>query len=132
MVPEAGRTCLGLEYFCFEGDGLWASSDADLQALAARELESLGLAKAGHVVDGISLAPLMKGGGSIRREAIYWHYPHYGNQGGAPGAPSGKAPVKIALLLPLAGMGEQAALAKSMKQAAEMAQMRSEMSHGAP
>jgi branched-chain amino acid transport system substrate-binding protein len=42
-------------------------------------------------------------------------------QGGAPATPSGKAPVKIALLLPLAGMGEQAALAKSMKQAAEMA-----------
>ena len=23
LVPEAGRTCLGLEYFCFKGDGLW-------------------------------------------------------------------------------------------------------------
>ena len=52
MVPDAGRTCLGLEYFCFEGDGLWTSSDADLQALAARELESLGLARAADVVDG--------------------------------------------------------------------------------
>ncbi|MBL0169330.1 MAG: NAD(P)/FAD-dependent oxidoreductase [Gemmatimonadaceae bacterium] len=52
MVPDAGRTCLGMEYFCFEGDGLWASSDAELQALAARELESLGLAKASDVVDG--------------------------------------------------------------------------------
>lgn len=52
MVPEAGRTCLGLEYFCFEGDGLWTSSDEDLQALAARELESLGLARASDVVDG--------------------------------------------------------------------------------
>ena len=31
------------------------------------------------------------------------------------------APVKIALLLPLGGMGETAAIAKSMKQAAEMA-----------
>ena len=27
-------SCLGLEYFCFEGDGLWTSSDADLIALA--------------------------------------------------------------------------------------------------
>jgi protoporphyrinogen oxidase len=52
MVPDEGHTCLGLEYFCFEGDGLWASSDTDLQALAARELESLGLAKAADVVDG--------------------------------------------------------------------------------
>lgn len=52
MVPDAGRTCLGMEYFCFEGDGLWSSSDADLQALAAHELESLGLARAADVVDG--------------------------------------------------------------------------------
>jgi branched-chain amino acid transport system substrate-binding protein len=37
----------------------------------------------------------------------------------APG--SARAPVKIALLLPLGGMGETAAIAKSMKQAAEMA-----------
>jgi protoporphyrinogen oxidase len=52
MVPDAGRTCLGMEYFCFEGDGLWASSDAELQVLASRELEALGLAKASDVVDG--------------------------------------------------------------------------------
>lgn len=24
-VPEAGRTCLGMEYFCFKGDGQWSS-----------------------------------------------------------------------------------------------------------
>ena len=52
MVPEAGRTCLGMEYFCFEGDGLWVSTDADLIAQAAMELEQLGLAKATDVVDG--------------------------------------------------------------------------------
>jgi protoporphyrinogen oxidase len=52
MVPDPGRTCLGLEYFCFKRDGLWTSSDADLIALASRELESLGLAHAGQVVDG--------------------------------------------------------------------------------
>jgi protoporphyrinogen oxidase len=52
MVPHEGRTCLGLEYFCFEGDGLWTSSDADLVALATRELASLGLADATKVVDG--------------------------------------------------------------------------------
>jgi protoporphyrinogen oxidase len=52
MVPEKGRTCLGMEYFCFEHDGLWSSSDADLIAMAARELESLGLATASQVVDG--------------------------------------------------------------------------------
>jgi protoporphyrinogen oxidase len=52
MVPEPGRTCLGLEYFCFKGDGLWTSSDAQLIALASRELEELGLARADSVVDG--------------------------------------------------------------------------------
>jgi protoporphyrinogen oxidase len=52
MVPDANLACYGLEYFCFEGDGLWSSSDADLVALASRELESLGLVKAGDVIDG--------------------------------------------------------------------------------
>jgi len=52
MVPDAGRTCLGMEYFCFEGDGLWTSDDRDLVALATRELEMLGLAGDSRVVDG--------------------------------------------------------------------------------
>jgi protoporphyrinogen oxidase len=52
MVPEPGRTCLGMEYFCFEGDGLWEASDAELIALAAGELVQLGLAPAGLVRDG--------------------------------------------------------------------------------
>jgi len=34
--------------------------------------------------DGVSLAPLMKGGTKIDRDALFWHYPHYGNQGGFP------------------------------------------------
>ncbi len=52
MVPEPGTTCLGLEYFCFEGDGLWASPDADLVALATRELGELGLVDPSRVRDG--------------------------------------------------------------------------------
>src|SRR5688572_8265170 len=52
MVPEPGKTCLGLEYFCFEGDGLWTSSDAELIALATRELGELGMAAGRPVVDG--------------------------------------------------------------------------------
>ncbi len=31
-------SCLGLEYFCFEGDGLWTAPDADLIALAKTEI----------------------------------------------------------------------------------------------
>ncbi|MGH9387715.1 MAG: NAD(P)/FAD-dependent oxidoreductase [Vicinamibacterales bacterium] len=51
MVPVPGITCLGMEYFCFKGDGLWSSADADLAALAASELEQLGLARKEDVVD---------------------------------------------------------------------------------
>jgi protoporphyrinogen oxidase len=51
MVPEAGHTCLGLEYFCFEGDQLWMSSDEDLIALAKREIGEIGLLDPGDVVD---------------------------------------------------------------------------------
>jgi arylsulfatase A-like enzyme len=35
--------------------------------------------------DGVSLVSLLKGGGQLDREALYWHYPHYSNQGGIPG-----------------------------------------------
>jgi arylsulfatase A-like enzyme len=41
--------------------------------------------KSGQVVDGVSLAPLLKGEKSLPREALFWHYPHYSNQGGFPG-----------------------------------------------
>jgi uncharacterized sulfatase len=31
----------------------------------------------GHVLDGQSLLPLLEGSGSLKREALFWHYPHY-------------------------------------------------------
>jgi protoporphyrinogen oxidase len=52
MVPDPALACYGLEYFCFEGDGLWAAPDAELLVLATRELISLGLASPGDAVDG--------------------------------------------------------------------------------
>ncbi|MFN0006589.1 MAG: NAD(P)/FAD-dependent oxidoreductase [Planctomycetota bacterium] len=52
MVPVPGRTCLGFEYFCFEGDGLWTSPDAKLIELAKKELGILGLADSAKVIDG--------------------------------------------------------------------------------
>jgi protoporphyrinogen oxidase len=52
MLPEPGRACLGLEYFCFAGDDLWEAPDADLVALATRELEALDLVPADAVEDG--------------------------------------------------------------------------------
>jgi protoporphyrinogen oxidase len=42
MVKE-GRTCLGLEYFVFEGDEMWSKADADLVDQATLELGQLSL-----------------------------------------------------------------------------------------
>jgi protoporphyrinogen oxidase len=53
MVPDQSKTCLGLEYFCFEGDGLWTSPDAELIELATRELSQLGMCSAAEVFDGV-------------------------------------------------------------------------------
>ena len=36
--------------------------------------------------DGVSLIPLFRGGNSLDRDAIYWHYPHYSNPGDVPAA----------------------------------------------
>jgi protoporphyrinogen oxidase len=52
MVPDERLACLGLEYFCFEGDGLWTSSDEQLFELAKKELAHVGLAEPHEVVDG--------------------------------------------------------------------------------
>jgi protoporphyrinogen oxidase len=52
MVPSPAQTCLGLEYFCFEGDGLWSLSDAELVSLGSRELGAIGLADPARVRDG--------------------------------------------------------------------------------
>jgi protoporphyrinogen oxidase len=61
MVPDPSLACVGLEYFCFEGDGLWASTDADLIALAKQEMAILGLCKPDDVV----------GGAVVRQEKAY-------------------------------------------------------------
>lgn len=52
LVPDSKLCCYGLEYFCFEGDGLWQTSDEQLIQLAASEMEKLGLARAEDVLDG--------------------------------------------------------------------------------
>ena len=51
MVPDEEKTCLGLEYFCFEGDELWTMEDEDLVELGSTELEKLGFIDAKDVVD---------------------------------------------------------------------------------
>jgi protoporphyrinogen oxidase len=61
MVPDPDIACVGLEYFCFEGDGLWSASDDELIALATREMAALGLCAPEHVV----------GGAVVRQEKAY-------------------------------------------------------------
>jgi len=61
MVPDQDIACVGLEYFCFEGDGLWSSSDADLVELAKKEMAILGLCRPEDVV----------GGAVVRQEKAY-------------------------------------------------------------
>lgn len=53
MVPEANKTCLGMEYFCSEGDDIWEMSDSNLIELASREIINLNLGVVeGDVADG--------------------------------------------------------------------------------
>src|SRR5690606_29056478 len=52
LVPNPKQSCLGLEYFCFEGDGLWNMTDKQLVELGRRELAAIRLADPAKVVDG--------------------------------------------------------------------------------
>jgi protoporphyrinogen oxidase len=51
MIPDGVSTCLGLEYFCFEGDGLWSATDAALIDLAKTEIGTIGLMDPADVRD---------------------------------------------------------------------------------
>jgi len=61
MVPDENVACVGLEYFCFEGDGLWSMDDDGLIELAKREMEILGLVSPDKVF----------GGAVVRQEKAY-------------------------------------------------------------
>jgi protoporphyrinogen oxidase len=51
-LVKGGRTCLGLEYFVFEGDDMWSMDDEDLVELGTKELITLGLVRPGDVERG--------------------------------------------------------------------------------
>ena len=53
MVPDASKTCLGMEYFSNIGDSLWSKTDEELIELAKQELKTLGLANGATVEDGV-------------------------------------------------------------------------------
>jgi protoporphyrinogen oxidase len=52
MVADPETIWLGLEYFCAEGDELWAMRDSDFIEFAAKELEKIGMIDRAQVVDG--------------------------------------------------------------------------------
>lgn len=52
MVPDPDKTCIGLEYFCYEGDELWNMPDQDLIELGKKEMEKLQLLNSSDVEDG--------------------------------------------------------------------------------
>ena len=47
-------------------------------------LEAAGVKPLQSLVDGVSLAPLLKSGAKPDRDAIFWHYPHYHPGGATP------------------------------------------------
>lgn len=56
MVADfKGKVWLGLEYFCNEGDSLWQMSDAEFIAMAAAELESIGIIDTADVEDSVRI-----------------------------------------------------------------------------
>ena len=54
-MTRPGYTCLGAEYFCFQGDETWSLPDHALVELAKRELGKIGLIDPAHVVDGVAI-----------------------------------------------------------------------------
>lgn len=53
MVEDPAIACLGMEYFCFQGDGMWEMQDSALVELATREATLLGLIEAAKVREGV-------------------------------------------------------------------------------
>jgi len=51
-MVQPGMTCLGVEYFCFEGDDVWQLGNREAVELAREELARIGLIDPAQVVDG--------------------------------------------------------------------------------
>jgi protoporphyrinogen oxidase len=54
-MVRPGTTCLGVEYFCFEGDDIWSMPDEQAVELAKKELAQIGLIDPDQVVDGVKV-----------------------------------------------------------------------------
>lgn len=51
LLADPATVWIGLEYFCNEGDALWAKSDAEIVELAKTELASMEMVEPAHVLD---------------------------------------------------------------------------------
>ena len=51
LAQDPGKTWIGLEYFCDEGDDLWRRSDAEIADLAAEELARIGILESPRTLD---------------------------------------------------------------------------------
>lgn len=51
MLADAGTACVGLEYFCSDGDAVWSATDDAMIAQASRELAATGLSRGARVLD---------------------------------------------------------------------------------
>jgi protoporphyrinogen oxidase/predicted dehydrogenase len=54
-MVKPGTTCLGVEYFCFQGDDIWDMNDEEAVELAKQELGRIGLIDPSKVVDGVKV-----------------------------------------------------------------------------
>jgi protoporphyrinogen oxidase len=54
-LVRPGTTCLGVEYFCFEGDEIWGMDDERAVELAISELSELGLVDPARVTNGVKV-----------------------------------------------------------------------------
>jgi protoporphyrinogen oxidase len=54
-MVRPGTTCLGVEYFCFEGDDIWEMPDVEAVEMASEEMARIGLIDRSQVIDGVKV-----------------------------------------------------------------------------
>lgn len=84
LVNDPNTAWVGMEFFCNETDDFWKMADADIAALAIRELEKIGLANTADVLDSTVLRvektyPSYFGEAYARFEEIKQYINRFGN-----------------------------------------------------
>ncbi len=83
MAPE-GKTHIVAEFFCFEGDGIWNSTDEELTSVTVEHLERLGFVDASEVIDSCVIRvpkayPLFEVGYSTYHERVLAYLRNFRN-----------------------------------------------------